>query len=271
MARGEDCSYCYECIDIKDSFDTYESGFACELQYETHACNRTSFSQFCSVCYDGSFLSYCDLCHNSNNLFGCVGLKKNEFCILNKQYSQQEYESLKEKLIEHMKQTGEYGEFFPASLSPFGYNETVAPYHYPLTAEETLTKGFHWSDSASAGSFGKTTLLPDNIPDHIKDAPDDMVKEILECVECKKNYKIIKQELAFYKQMNLPLPRRCPDCRFRWRMSLRNPRKLYARQCMCELTAHEHGGRCTQEFETTYSPGRPETVFCESCYQKEIA
>ena len=30
--------------------------------------------------------------------------------------------------------TGEWGEFFPSSLSPFGYNETVAQEYFPLTA-----------------------------------------------------------------------------------------------------------------------------------------
>lgn len=271
MNSAEDCAHCYECIEIKDSYDAYESGFKCELQYETHACNRTSFSQFCSVCYDGSFLSYCDLCHNSNNLFGCVGMKKNEFCILNKQYSQQEYETLKAKLIEHMKETGEQGEFFPASLSPFGYNETVAPHHYPLAEDDVRAQGFNWNSNAAAGSFGKTTLAHDAIRDHIRDVDDGIVKEILECIDCRKNYKIIKQEFAFYKQINLPTPRLCPDCRFRQRLALRNPRKLWHRQCMCELTGHDHSVRCATEFETTYAPDRPEKVFCERCYQGEIA
>ncbi|MBI5622130.1 DNA-directed RNA polymerase, partial [Candidatus Falkowbacteria bacterium] len=27
---------------------------------------------------------------------------------------------------------------------------------------------------------------------------------------------------------------------------------------------------CTNEFETTYAPERPERVYCEECYQKEI-
>jgi hypothetical protein len=270
MGNAEDCAHCYECIEIKDSYDAYESGFKCELQYETHACNRTSFSQFCSVCYDGSFLSYCDLCHNSSNPFGCAGMKKNEFCILNKQYTQQEYEILKAKLIHHMRATGEYGEFFPAPLSPFGYNETVAPYHYPLSDEQARIQGFNWYVGAFQGTVGKTTLSGEAIPDHIKNVSEDIAKEILECTECRRNYKIIKQELAFYKQMNLPIPRHCPDCRYRLRMSLRNPRKLWHRQCMCDRSGHNHEGRCSVEFETPYAPERPETVFCELCYTHSI-
>jgi len=36
------------------------------------------------------------------------------------------------KIIEHMQKMGEWGEFFPSSLSPFGYNETVAEEYYPI-------------------------------------------------------------------------------------------------------------------------------------------
>lgn len=39
-------------------------------------------------------------------------------------------------------------------------------------------------------------------------------------------------------------------------MALRNPRKLWKRQC----------GKCGKEIQTTYSPERPETVYCEGCY-----
>ena len=79
-------------------------------------------------------------CRNSSNLFACVSLRNKEYCILNKQYTKAEYETLVPKIIEHMKKTGEWGEFFPASISPFGYNETVAQEYFPLTREEALVQ-----------------------------------------------------------------------------------------------------------------------------------
>ncbi|MEI8092157.1 MAG: hypothetical protein WCG98_08430 [bacterium] len=42
------------------------------------------------------------------------------------------------KIIEKMEADGERGEFFPTSLSPFGYNETVAMEYFPLTKEEAM-------------------------------------------------------------------------------------------------------------------------------------
>jgi len=59
-----------------------------------------------------------------------------KYCILNKQYTKEEYEKLMPKIIEYMEKTEEWGEFFPASLSPFGYNETIAMEYFPLTREE---------------------------------------------------------------------------------------------------------------------------------------
>ena len=45
-----------------------------------------------------------------------------------------------------MKKTGEWGEFFPSSLSPFGYNETVANDFFPLSKEEATKQGFKWKE-----------------------------------------------------------------------------------------------------------------------------
>ena len=36
------------------------------------------------------------------------------------------------------------------------------------------------------------------------------------------------------------------------------------------LVGGQGGGKCTNEFETSYAPERPEIVYCESCYQKEV-
>jgi hypothetical protein len=63
--------------------------------------------------------------------------------------------------------------------------------------------------------------------------------------------------------MNIPLPRYCPNCRHHERLKNRNPLKLYKRTCMKE--------GCDVEFETTYAPERKEIVYCEKCYQNEVA
>ncbi len=205
-------------------------------------------------------VQYTQHCHSSKHLFGCIGLRSAEYCILNKQYSKEDYQSLKAKIMEDMKNRGEYGEFYPAKFSPFGYNETVAPDHFSLTKEEAIEKGFKWQDNTQR-TTGKETIKPEDVPDAIADIQDSITNEILKCVGCERNYKIIPNELLFYQQMALPIPRMCFYCRHAARIARRNPYKLWHRKC----------AKCDNEFETSYSPKRKEIVYCESCYQAEIS
>jgi hypothetical protein len=98
------------------------------------------------------------------------------------------------------------------------------------------------------------------LPDAIDDVPDDILNWAIECEATKRPFRIIKQELDFYRKMKLPIPHLHPDERHRRRMALRNPRKLWKRPCM----------KCGKEMETTYAPERPEIVYCENCYLKEV-
>ena len=51
-----------------------------------------------------------------------------------------------------MKSTGEWGEFFPHELSPFGYNETVAQEYFPLNeAQAKDLKAYIKSTSIKLG------------------------------------------------------------------------------------------------------------------------
>ena len=104
-------------------------------------------------------------------------------------------------------------------------------------------------------------IIPaEKLPDSIDDIPDDVLNWAVRCEATGRPFRIIKQELEFYRKMRLPVPRLHPDERHRRRMALRNPRKLWKRPC----------GKCGKEMETTYAPERPEIVYCESCYLQEV-
>jgi len=273
--KGEDCKYNYGSIEIKDSMDVYHIGYNVELCYECQGCTRVSNCQFCHLCYDNMNVMYSDTCQNNQNLFGCVSVKKGEYMIFNKKYSKEDYQALKEKIIEHMKKTGEYGEFFPPQIAPVYYNETQGNLYMPMTKDEVLAKGWHWEENIP-GTFGKETVSSASVPDKIEDVPDSYLSEIFICTQCSKNFNITQNELLFYRKENIPFPRKCPNCRYKRRFDLRPPRKLWHRQCMCgstsspQATNHGHKSQCPNEFETTYAPERPEKVYCESCYNKEV-
>lgn len=262
---------------MKNTMDCYHAGINCEFDYECHGVVRVSNTLFSHLSYDDSFIQYCDTCHNSQNLFGCISVKKGNYMILNKQYSKEDYEKLREKIIEHMKSTGEYGEFLPLEIAPVSYNETQAMIYTPMKKEDVLAKGWQWEDNLG-GTYGKGTIEMDKITDDINEVKENIVKEALTCIDCTKNFNIVEPELTLLKRYKAPLHRRCPDCRYKMRITLRAPRKLWHRQCMCEVEGHDNHPsnssgqvkRCEVEFETPYAPDRLEKVYCERCYQQEV-
>ncbi|MBI5621934.1 hypothetical protein HY933_03675 [Candidatus Falkowbacteria bacterium] len=225
---------------------------------------------------------YSNTCVSSVDCFGCIGLKHQKYCILNKQYLAAEYQIMVKKVLEHMRksnyptyagQTSEWGEFFPVQLSPFAYNETMAHVYYPLKKEEVLARGWGWRDENDILT-GKETIHGEALPDAAASVPKGMTDQVIGCADCGRNYKLIKQEIDFYTKHTLPLPKMCPECRFQQRLALRNPRKLWPRQCTCLLGHASHQGQsvCPIHFKTTYRPaeGGEAKVYCEECYQKEI-
>ncbi len=116
-----------------------------------------------------------------------------------------------------------------------------------------------------------------DIADDLKDVKDNITEEIIGCLHegnckyrCTKAFRITPDELTLYKRLGVPIPRLCFGCRHDSRLSKRNPMKLWHRACMCTQDGHDHQDKCGNEFETSYAPERPEIVYCESCYQKEV-
>ena len=263
---------------VKGCYDYNNYGDGAELVYESGVVGSgISNIKFTIEGYPNvRNLTYCYYCNNSSDLFGCISLRNKKYCILNKQYTKEEYEELVPKIIEHMKSTGEYGEFFPSKLSPFSYEISEANEFFPLSKDDKGAGKFVWYPISK--NFYSATLKGEKIPDNIKDTDENILHEIIECKhggvcnhECVGAFRLIKREVDFCKQMNLPLPRICPNCRHYERLKQRNPFKLWHRQCMCDKSNHGHDGKCQNKFETSYAPDRPEIVYCESCYNNEVA
>ena len=263
-----DCQHMHFGDKAKDCMDIDHSGNP-EFCYEGVTPDDSYNDLFTVFVWKSKFVYYSDNCHGCSDLFGCVGLKKEKNCILNKQYSEEEYKELKNKIIAHMKETGEWGEFFPVNISPFAYNESLAQDYFPQSKEEVLQKGLTWSDELPQ-TKDRQSVDWEKIDDNIKKVDKSICDQILSCQDCKNNFKIIKQEFDYYKKREIPIHRLCMHCRYKQRKELINPANLWQRQCMCTQPDHDHQGRCSNEFETTYNPERKELVYCEECYNKEV-
>ncbi len=303
IRNGEDLKFC-QFLDTKYfKSDTYDSaGYGVDMQniYECFAVGGGVHNlKFCWHCFDHSTDSeYSINCESSSDVFGCVALRHKQYCILNKQYSKEDYEKMIPRIKKHMDDMPhtdsqgnvyKYGEFFPPEMSPFIYNETIANEFFPLAKEEALKQGYTWYDKSK--NEYKPTIKAQDLPDHIKEVKNSILDEVIECDneidnKCHSSgvFKIVSAELKFYQKYDLPLPRLCPECRHHERIKLRNPMKLYERGCMCEgehskdkiytnvakkHSSHTEDQPCPNKFQTTYSPERKEIIYCEDCYQRE--
>ena len=286
--RAEDGKYLFGITDGKDMMDfTYWSQFS-ELIYECSSIGRQCSSvYFSNECWDQLIRAqYCINCHSSSDLFGCVGLRKKQYCILNKQYTKEEYEKLVAQIKEQMdslpykdslQREYRYGSTFPPDMHGFAYNETIAQELFPMSKEEALKNGYRWVDFAAKNY--NITLKAENVPDSIEEVDEQILKEVIGCAhggkcnhQCTEAFKITPNDLNFYKRMDIPIPQLCPNCRHFARLAQRTPIKLWHRKCMCDMKNHFHGDKiCPNEFETSYAPDRPEIVYCKQCYNSEVA
>jgi len=269
--ESKNCHNCFEasfCEDVryasfikysKDCQDILGHGRQSELLLEGVAVGssiRVVGSWWVTTSHD---IEYSFACRSSKYCFGCDSVRGAQFTILNKQYPEGKYRELRKQIVEELTREGLYGLYFPPEIAPFAYNETVAQDNFPLTKERAIREGFRWQDDLQK-TMSKETVQSQDVQDHIKDVPDSIMRETLVCTSCGRNYRIIAQELQFYRTMTLPLPRWCFYCRHIDRIRRRGPMKLFDRTC----------AKCAKPIKTNYAPERPEIVYCESCYQKEV-
>ncbi|MFA4891523.1 MAG: hypothetical protein WC604_04240 [Candidatus Gracilibacteria bacterium] len=286
----KDLYYCFDCEDVeggkycyqlvlgaKNNYDIYQFGTNIQQSYECTISGEHSYHVlFCDdVQMDSCDVYYSWYMERCKNCFGCVGMQGGNYCVLNKQYTKDEYEKLVPRIIEYMTKTGplsggqasagagqagEFGEYFPSAISQHGYNKTTAQLYYPLTKEQALAGGFKWDDYEVPPPKVEKVIPASDLPDNIKDVSDDILDAAIMCEVTGKPFKITSKELKFYRRQVIPLPRRCPDQRHLDRFVLRNPRKFFDRKC----------GKCEKEIRTTYAPDRPEVVYCEKCYVEAL-
>jgi hypothetical protein len=288
LENVKNCRYCFSATEdencrysffmptgAKNVYDVDHTGIGAEDTLELHSGFGVSNVLFGNRIYYSHHICYSDDCYNSSYLFGCAGIRKKEYCILNKQYTKKEYEELSSKIIKQMavmpyndnNNLYSFGEYFPPSIMPFAYNECVAQEYFTTVKEQILKQGFRWADEKKREY--KIDLQADEIPESLQEIDNSILNKIIGCAhkgecneQCTTAFKITKQELGFLKRFGLPLPHLCPNCRHFERLNNCTPPKLWHRKCMKE--------GCTNEFETSYAPDRPEIIYCEKCYQKEV-
>ena len=258
--EGEDSKFIFSDPKAQHSYDcSFASPVGTQYSYYTISTLGTSmlFTWFHWYGDEGLFTMEC---HNCDNCFACVGLRRKQYCIFNKQYTKEEYEKLAGKIIEHMQETDEWGEFYPMKHSMHSYDESLANDFFPLDKDSAKKAGFEWSDYVPPKPNISKIIKSNEVPEDINHTDNSIVNMAIECEVTGWPFMITPNEFAFYKQTGLPIPRKHPEQRHKERMAIRNAIQLWNRKCQ----------NCQKDIKSIYKPDRKEIVFCETCYQKSI-
>lgn len=183
----------------------YTSGFANSSDmYMCAGITNSSDCKFCSsssACQNSEYLFSCRDCESC---FGCVGLRNKKFCILNKQYTEEEYWK---KVDEIKTSMVEYGTMLPADFSPAGFEfASDIFFDYPKKELEAL-KAPHFDPNVGSVQDTAGMMDPESLPDRLEDCEEFVGKPLLD-KELNRAFAVRKDDYAFYKKLGLPFPRR---------------------------------------------------------------
>ncbi|MFA5936633.1 MAG: hypothetical protein WC822_02005 [Candidatus Paceibacterota bacterium] len=267
-----DCKNCFNCFTISESEDSINCirGMKEKSNIDADGCWYSELAGNCANCVNNYSLKYSNwsssryseylnLCIECEYCFGCVGLKKKKFCILNKEYSKEAYEKLRERIIVDMKRKGEYGQFLPYTMSAGSFNFSSSFLYFPETKKEDILKlGGYWEDVDESQLEGMPTS---ELPDDIKNVSDNIITQALICPKTGWRFNIAQNELSFYRENNIPLPRYHFDVRTREALKYLTVLKSYLYNCFY----------CNKKTEAYYLPEWGyQKIACEECYKQNI-
>ncbi|MDP2090627.1 MAG: hypothetical protein Q8K30_03425 [Candidatus Gracilibacteria bacterium] len=254
--------------------------------YNTYNVNYCGFISECTN------IDYCIELEGCEDCLFCVGLRNKKYCILNKQYTKQEYFKLREEIVNHLKSTGKWGENIPFSSSPFPYNDTLA---YDIFKVNKVIYIDGKEEIIDENAIGTVQLLGDsfisdaiydmggkekikikwrtknkeiNIPENmeilkteniasINQVGKDILDKAIICEESARPFRIIKQEFDFLKKKGFPVPRIHQENRIDKIHSDRPKGQMHIGIC----------DNCKQETLTVFKNKPKYKVFCPACYK----
>ncbi|MFA6585885.1 MAG: hypothetical protein WCS86_01865 [Candidatus Paceibacterota bacterium] len=245
----------------KDSMDFLFSGGNSSQVYMNinvgSQSSRVKFSVSSKFCTDCEFIFNSK---NLNNCFMCFGLQNKSYCVLNKQYSEEEYFRIVDEIKTDMLNRGEYGDGLGLEFSAQAYNFSLAQISFPLSDEEILKLGGYIAKEPETNVGNIEVVKYSDLPKTIQEIPDDILNKAILCVKSGRPFRVASSELEFYRRMNLPLPDTHPLLRIENRLSFVKEGKKYRAVC----------GKCKKDMETVFDLSENFLIYCEKCYQQEV-
>ncbi|MEX2028881.1 MAG: hypothetical protein WD963_00150 [Candidatus Paceibacterota bacterium] len=243
-----------------DSMDFTYSGSSGLLYGAVNVGSQSSnvkFSISCKFCTNSEFIFNSK---NLDNCFMCFGLQNKSYCILNKQYTREEYFTLVDKIKCDMWQRGEYEDSLPMEFSAQAYNYSIANTSFPLTDDEIMKLGGYVARDPESNAGDIKTLSGSNIPQTIDEVTDDILNYGIICEVTGKPFRIIASELAFYRRTKLPIPSVHPVVRMNDKARIVKIGRKYLSTC----------ANCGNSIYSVFDPKDNFLLYCEKCYQAEV-
>lgn len=201
---AEDCVNFVRGHKLKDQLDCV-GNLMCELAYYTALAQDTGYDiRWCFNVVQCRYMQYCGYCFQCEHCFGCCGLVGRKFHIFNRAYSERDYQQLLSVIVARMKQSGEYGRFFPGYFAANPYDESWAAAHFPLAKSEQQELGFRISENVERQNEDYLSLS--DVPDHPNQLSPNTAQKAFWDDIAKHPFKILEEDVQFSIKLGIPLP-----------------------------------------------------------------
>ncbi len=259
--NSENVRHADSAISHNDSMDILFSGGNSHHLYMTvnigSQASNVKFSVSSKYCSDCEFIFNSKSC---TNCFMCFGLQNKSYCVLNRQYTPEEYWKLVDQIKSDMLARGEYGQPFGLEFSTQAYNFSLAGLYYPISDDTVLSLGAYLALEPETNTSTMATLEASDLPDTITDIDDSILEKAILCEKTGKPFRIIKTELEFYRKYGIPVPHVHPNVRFAWMYN-------FLRTGVRHYTTCVH---CSSDIQSIFDPKDGYLLYCEKCYQQEV-
>lgn len=245
---------------MRDCLDCMNFAFKTELAYCISGSAEDCYDiRFCINVIQCKWMEYSAHCFQCEHCFGCCGLVGKKYHIFNKPVAPELFEERKNEIISTMKQTGEYGRFFPGSFAASPYQESLSGFHWPLDQATAERYGLWFSTEERERPAGASE--PSEIPDRTDDLSDDLPKRTFWDATAKRPFRIEPADIAFAKDLGTPLP-----STYYMRRIQENFRRIPFDGILKSSTC----GQCKTNIQTSWPEEYDGRILCEECYLQEV-
>lgn len=252
---------CNDCYYVSGLFGSSDSYYGIGV-------GQSSGAKFTlSVCMNCIDVEYCSSCYDCENCFGCVGLRRKKFCILNTQYTEEEYWKKLDEIKSTMLDRGEYGDMPSMKFSTQYWNGSGATVLFGATKEECLKLGAIDVEPGADGAEGaaidpKVIRSIEAIPDKIDaDNKKDQIGVPFMDEVFGRRFAYLAPELDLYEKLKIASPRKHPTARMHDLYQEMNSALREVVQCAA----------CEKEIEIAQNTHYPDRkIYCKPCYLRFI-